>query len=258
MNHGTFWGGWPPKHGLGIFEAGGPIEAVEVWHDANYPTRHRRFFVHIVGIGFVLVDLLSKRPNLSPYQYSQYFHFEGDVAISPEAPGDGNSLRALDGNANCLIVPGAETESRWRTFRDPYVDGLYGVPSKSGAPWIAELTRRIRGECVFTHFILTRDAARNADARCRYLGTRSSAWLDWQHDAISANSLDLGDLGTILVASCPYRNTAESEVVSTNAELAVLHLDRHRKIRSWAMARGSRLRVDGKSLANQRCEWAAG
>jgi len=68
MNHGTFWGGSPPKHGLGIFEAGGPIEVAEVWHDANAPTRHRRFFVHVVGIGFALVDLLSKRPNLSPHQ----------------------------------------------------------------------------------------------------------------------------------------------------------------------------------------------
>jgi hypothetical protein len=248
MNHGTFWGGWPPKHGLGIFETGGPIEVAEMWHDANHPTRHRRFFVHVVGIGFVLIDLLSRRPNLSPHQYSQYFHFEGDVAISPEHPVDGLPLRGSDGNAHCLLVPGAETESRWRSWRDPYLDDLYGVPGKSGAPWIAELTRRIRGQCVFSHFILTRDAARKTDARCRYLGTRASSWLDWQHDGLAANAIDLGEVGTLLVASCPYRKPLRSEELMTDAELAVVHLDARRRPKSWALIRGRELSVAGKRL----------
>ncbi|MEA2735957.1 MAG: hypothetical protein QOE14_2408, partial [Humisphaera sp.] len=180
MNHGTFWGGWPPKHGVGVFQAGGPIEVAEVWNDANFPTRHRRFFVQVLGVGFILVDLLSKRPNLAPHQYSQYFHFEGDVEISPQQPPNGSPLRGFLGDAACLIVPGAETESRWRTFRDAYLDDVYGVPSKNGAPWIAELTRRIRGQAVFTHFILTGAAARDENARCRYIGGNGAAWLDWQ------------------------------------------------------------------------------
>ena len=86
MNHGTFWGGYPPKHEVGLFRSGGPIEVVEAWNNANDITRHRRFLVHIVGIGFAMVDLLSKRPNLSPNQYSQFYHFEGDVEIDPEVP----------------------------------------------------------------------------------------------------------------------------------------------------------------------------
>jgi hypothetical protein len=252
MNHGTFWGGWPPKHGLGIFQAGGPIEVAEVWHDANDPTRHRRFFLHIVGIGFALVDLLSKRPNLSPHQYSQYFHFEGDVDISPELPTDGSPLRGSRDDAACLIVPGAETESRWRTFRDPYLDDVYGVPHANGAPWIAQLTRRIRGQAVFTHFLLTRSAARQTNARCRYLGRKPAAWLDWQHDGISANALDLGDAGTLLLASAPYRQPLVADEITTDAELAIVHLDAGRKIKSWSMIRGSRLVVAGKTLVSGR------
>jgi hypothetical protein len=260
MNHGTFWGGWPPKHGLGIFQAGGPIEVAEIWNDANAPTRHRRFYVHIVGIGFALVDILSKRPNLSPHQYSQYFHFEGDVRISPEDPDSGLALRGTLDDATCLIVPGAETESRWRTFRDPYLDDVYGVPHTHGAPWIAELTRRIRGQCVFTHFILTRDAARHTDTRCRYLGNKPSDWLDWQHDGISANALTLGgDAGTLLVAAAPYDNSIESDDIATDAELAIVHLDAHGKVKSWAILRGSRLSVAGRKLTKgKRRDWAVG
>ena len=258
MNHGTFWGGYPPKHGLGIFEAGGPIEVAEVWHDANAPTRHRRFFVHVVGVGFVLVDLLSKRPNLSPHQYTQSFHFEGDVEIAPPTPSDGHALRATSGDAACLVVPGADTESRWRTFRDPYLDNVYGVPHANGAPWIAELIRRVRGQAVFKHFILTREAARQEQPRCRYLGTKPSAWLDWQYDGLSANALDLGGHGTLLVGSAPYGRKLASEELSTDAELAVVHLDRRGKVRTWVMARGSTLSVAGKTLAKgRRRDWTA-
>ncbi|MGB7157009.1 MAG: heparinase II/III family protein [Tepidisphaeraceae bacterium] len=249
MNHGTFWGGWPHQHGLGVFEAGGPIEVAEVWNDANAPTRHRRFFVHVVGIGFILVDLLSKRPNLAPHQYAQSFHFEGNVQIAPHAPENGHALRALDGDAACLIVPGADTESRWRTFRDPYLDDVYGVPNTNGAPWIAELTRRVRGQAVFTHFILTRDAARNAHARARYLGPKPSAWLAWQHDGLSANAIELGEQGSLLVASAPYRRKLESPELMTDAELAVVHLDARGKAKSWIMLRGTRLASGRKRLA---------
>ncbi len=258
MNHGTFWGGWPPKHALGIFEAGGAIEVAEVWHDANAPTRHRRFFVHIVGIGFALVDLLSKRPNLSPHQYSQYFHFEGDVGIAPASPRNGEALRASDGEAMCLIVPGAEAESRWRTFRDAYLDDVYGVPRSKGPPWIAELTRRVRGHAVFTHFILTQHAAKTENARCRYLGDRASAWLDWQHDGFSANVLDLGEAGALLVAGAPYGTPVRSAELQTDAELAVVHLSPRGKIQSWSLIRGSRLIVAGKTIySGRRREWLA-
>jgi hypothetical protein len=252
MNHGTFWGGWPPKHSLGVFEAGGTIEVAEVWNDANHPTRHRRFIVHLVGVGFVIVDLMSKRPNLSPHQYSQYFHLEGDVEIAPEHPPDGSPLRASVRDAACLIVPGAETESRWRTFRDEYLDDVYGVPHTKGAPWIAELTRRIRGQAVFSHFILTGDAAGMTDARCRYLGGNSSSWLDWQHDGISANALDLGDLGTILVAAAPYGTTAQSDDLTTDAELAVVFLDSRGKPGSWLAVRGTHVTVRGTTLWRSR------
>jgi hypothetical protein len=259
MNHGTFWGGWPHKHGVGLFKAGGPIEVAEVWSDANAPTRHRRFIVHIVGIGFALVDLMSKRPNLAPQQYSQYFHFEGDVEIAPQTPRDGAALRASSGEAACLIVPGTETENRWRTFRDPYLDDVYGVPHTTGAPWVAELTRRIRGQAVFTHFILTQQAARETDARCRYLGRKPSEWIDWQHDGHSGNALDLGTVGTLLVASAPYRAPVQSDELDTDAELAVVHLNAKGKLQSWMMIRGSKLTVRGRKLsASKRREWAAG
>ena len=49
-------------------------------------------------------DLMSARPNLAPHQYSQYFHFEGDVEISPQAPASGLPLRGSHDDANVLIV----------------------------------------------------------------------------------------------------------------------------------------------------------
>jgi len=133
------------------------------------------------------------------------------------------------------------------------------VPHSNGAPWIAELTRRIRGEAVFTHFILTRDAVRQSEPRCRYLGTRASAWLDWQHDGFSANSLDLGSQSTLLVASAPYGRTLESPELTTDAELAVAYLDSRGKPRCWIMARGTTLTVGKRTLTQgKRRDWAAG
>jgi hypothetical protein len=161
-------------------------------------------------------------------------------------------LRGFAGDAACLIVPGAETESRWRTFRDEYLDDVYGVPHTKGAPWIAELTRRIRGQAVFTHFILTGKAADIADARCRYHGERSAAWLDWQHDGVSANALDLGDLGTLLVASAPHGVPVQSRELSTDAELAVVHLDARGRPGASIMVRGTQLAVAGKTLRRSR------
>jgi len=236
MSHGTFWGGWPPKHGLGVFEAGGAIEVAEVWNDAGYPTRHRRFFVHLVGTGL-----------------------EGDVEIAPQTAENGQPLRAALDGAACLIVPGAETESRWRTFRDPYLDDVYGVPHTRGAPWVAELTRRVRGQAVFTHFILTREAAEQTAARCRYLGRAPSEWLGWQRDGISANALDLGPRGTLLVASAPYGAPVESDDLNTDAELAVVHRDARGKVKHWAMVRGRRLSVAGRKLsADRKRDWVVG
>ena len=40
------------------------IEVAEVSNEANYPTTHRRFFVHVVGVGFVIVDIMGKRPGV--------------------------------------------------------------------------------------------------------------------------------------------------------------------------------------------------
>lgn len=260
MNHGTFWGGWPPKHTLGVFRAGGPIEVAEIANDAHRPTRHRRFVVHVVGVGFAFVDTFTARPNLAPHQYSQLIHFEGDVKIDPHVPGDGGSLRATLGDANCRIVPGTEVESRWRTWRDPYLDDVYGVPHTNGAPWVAELTRRIRGRAVYTTFLLTGEAAGRSDARCRCLGTAPSGWLDWQRDGISANALDLGPLGTILIASAPDNASVMSDELTTDADLAVAHLDARGRVRSWIMVRGRKLAIKNRSLSTGRKlrEWSAG
>ena len=53
--------------GTGVFAAGGPIEVAEVWHDANAPTRMRRYFVHLKGIGFAFVDIVtSTKMRMAP------------------------------------------------------------------------------------------------------------------------------------------------------------------------------------------------
>jgi hypothetical protein len=90
------------------------------------------------------------------------------------------------------------------------------------------------------------------DARCRNLGNQSAAWLDWQHDGISANALDLGDLGTVLVASAPYGAPLQSPDFTTDAELAVVHLDSRGKTGAWLAVRGTHVAVRGKQLWRSR------
>jgi hypothetical protein len=257
MDHGTFWGGFPPECGTGIFESGGPIEVSEVWHDANAPTRIRRFFVHLKGIGFVFVDIVtSSKKRMSPMQYSQYFHFEGDVEISPEAPEAGGAMRVWQDEASCWIVPGKEMETHWRSFRDSYLNDTYMVPATKGLPWIGELTRRIRGDGVFSTFLLTH--CDKEAAPIGYLGTKPSAFFDWHHEAISANKVHLGERGSMLVASAPFGKKVESAQIQTDAELAVVLLEQSGKVRSWGMARGSHLSVGGRVLHHDRVrEWLA-
>jgi hypothetical protein len=255
MNHGTFWGGHPPVHTCGVFSAGGPIEVAEIWNDANAPTRHRRFVVHLRDIGFAFVDIVSSsKPRMAPNQYSQYFHLEGDVEIAPEAPAAGAAMRVFDGPAECIIVPGGEVETRWRTFRDPYLDNLYRVPTSKGLPWVAELTRRIRGNGVFATFLLTQ--AGGSESAAENLGGAPATYFDWQRAGFSAQRLDLGKAGTVLLASAPFGRLAATDALSTDADLAVVLLAPSGKVRSWAMARGSSLTVAGKTIVKgKKKEW---
>jgi hypothetical protein len=257
LGHPCCWGGYPPKHGLGLFAAGGPIEVSEMWHDAYAPTRHRRFVVRIDGVGFAFVDLLSRSGlDLRPHQYSQLVHFSGGVALSTASPEAGASLSASLAEASCTIVPGAETCSSWRTWRDERLRGLYGVAADASGngPWVAELTRRQQGPSVFSTFLLTRGAG-----TARYLGCTAAKEGYRQHEGISANAIDLGPPGRLLLASCPYGAALESTELSTDAELAVVLLDRRGARKAWAMARGSRLAVGGRMLVRGRKrEWLQG
>ena len=259
--HECCWGGYPPKHGLGLFRAGGPIEVMEMWHDAYAPTRHRRYVVHVRGIGFAWVDLLSRTGlDLRPHQYSQRFHFEGDVAIAPRVPGQGQSLAAGSAGAHCLIVPGRETQSTWKSWRDERLVGTPGVPATRvrPAPWVAELTRRVEGPAVFATFVLTTPAARAAAIEPRYLGSKPGEWKYRQHDGLSAHVLDLGGLGSLLLASCPYGMPLRSPEMTTDAQLAVVWMDSKRKPRGWSLVKGSHLVVGGRKLAaGRRHEWLA-
>jgi hypothetical protein len=248
-------------HHTGIFQAGGPggtIEVAEIWNDANAPTRHRRFVIHVRGIGFAFVDILkSTKPRMIPSQYSQYFHLEGDVEISPEAPEPGAAMRVFQEDAACVLVPGGEVDTRWRSFRDEYLDDLYRVPAAKGLPWVVELTRRIRGEAVFTTFLLTR--AGGMDSRAHYLGESQATYFDWQREGLSANRLELGDKGTLLIASCPFGRTLSGAELATDAELAVVLLAPGGRVKAWAAARATHLVFRGKTLMKgKKREWSQG
>jgi hypothetical protein len=261
LGHGCCWGGYPPKHGLGLFKAGGEIEVAEIWHDAYAPTRHRRFVVQIKGICYVFVDLLS-RPGLDlrPHQYSQRYHFEGGVAIEPTVPDAAHSLRATLGEASCVIVPGREAESSWKSWRDDYLEGLKEVdPDGMGGPWVAELTRRIQGPSVFTNFILTHGASDVKSPIARYLGKSAAKTMYQQHEGFSAHAVELGARGTLLVASCPYGKALDCPDLSTDAELAVVVLDNKGDVQNFAMARGTTLKIRGKNMVGGRKrDWQAG
>ena len=262
MCHGTFWGGHPPPHECGLFQAGGPIEIAEVWHDANAPWRHRRFVVHLVGLGFVLVDIVDKKAlDLRPNQWSQGFHFEFDVEIDAENPPQGAALNAKLDGASCLIVPGRDMESKWRAFRDAYLTQVYALNRRSygTGPWVAELIRRVRGPAVFTTFILTHGAQGLPRApEPRYLGATPCASFGWQKDAVSAHALDLGPHGRVLLAACPFKKPLENAELSTDAELAVVLQDANGKTKAWAAARASRLAIGGKPVfKGKKSEWRA-
>jgi hypothetical protein len=263
LGHGCCWGGFPPKHGAGLFEAGGAIEVDELWHDAYAPTRHRRFVIHLRGIGFAFVDLLGRTGlDLRPHQYSQRFHCEGDVELSATSAAAGDPLRVARAGASAVLVPGGDAATAWKSWQDRRLDGLYGVPAArvSGGPWVAELTRRIQGPSVFTTFLLTHGAqGLGSLPRARYLGTKPAKWEYQQHEGFSANSLDLGEHGRVVIASCPYGKAVDHGEISTDAELAVAVLDRRGKLASWAMARGARLSVAGNRVASgRRRDWQSG
>ncbi len=262
LGHGCCWGGYPPRHGLGLLKTGGPIEVAELWHDAYAPTRHRRFVVQIVGLGFAFVDLLS-RPGLDlrPHQYSQYFHCEGGVEIEPETLQHRRALVLKKDGARAFVLPGNATDFQWKSRRDEFLTRLHGVnPDDDHGPWIAELTRRQQGPSVFSTVILTGGAEGLKDPPiARYLGTRPARAEFQQHEGICANAWNLGPHGTLLIGAAPYKNPVDSEALATEGELAVVLLDADGgggggagvgggKVRAWCLVRGSRLSVHGESL----------
>ena len=145
LSHFTVYGlQRAPLCGLGLFQAGGPIEVAEAWHDENAPLRHRRLLVHIKGVGFAFVEMMnSPKGSLAPYDYSQLYHFEYEVDIAPTQPQVQQTLKVSAGDAACYIVPGREAEVRWQSWRDEYLTGLYSLYRKPDGPdpWVAELTR---------------------------------------------------------------------------------------------------------------------
>lgn len=257
LGHPCCWGGYPPRHGLGLLQLGGDIEVAEMWHDAFAPTRHRRFVVHLKGIGIALVDMLWREGlDVRPHQYSQRFHFETGVDITPETPGEGQALRATAGAATCLIVPGLESQTSWKTWRDEYLAGM--EQASDPGPWVAEVTRRTQGPTVFTNFLLTRPAI-GREPSIRYLGKNPSKAFYQQHEPISAHELDLGPAGRLLIAACPYGQALESDAMSTDAQLAVILTDGRGRVRTWALANGSRLSCNGRQLAKgKKKQWAQG
>ncbi|MBA3707476.1 MAG: heparinase II/III family protein [Planctomycetes bacterium] len=261
LSHNTYWGGQPPVVPTGLFQAGGPIEVLEAWHDAYAPRRHRRFVVHLVGLGFANIDIITRKGfNLAPHEYAQLWHFDGDVAIGPEEPAHGQVIRGWKNEASCVLVPGRESETQWKTWRDPFLDDVYGVSQRNEQPWVAQLTRRLRGDAVFSSFILTRGGlGLTVPPVAQYLGTEAAGWYGWQPEGISAHRLDLGPHGSVLVASCPFGKPLAHADLSTDAELAVVLLDAKNRVRSWAMVRGSKQVVGGKQLVRgARSEWRSG
>lgn len=259
LGHPCSWGGYPPQHGTGLFRAGGAIEVLEAWHDAYAPTRHRRFTVHVRGVGFVFVDLLA-RPGLDlrPHQYSQRFHAEGDVVPSATAPAPGAAVRLERGGATCWIVPGGEAHNAWATWQDQRLAGVFGIPAERvrGGPWVLELTRRIEGPSAFITALLTGAVE---SPRARYLGAEPQREGFGQHDGLAADAIDLGQRGTVLIATCPYRKPLDHAEFATDAELAVAHLDARGRVVAWAMARGSYLRIGTKTVASgRRTPWREG
>ena len=261
--HRCFWGGYPPRHGLGLVRSGGPIELLEAWHDAYVPTRHRRFFVHVRGIGFVFIDILG-RPELDlrPRQYAQRFHLELGVRSMPRRPAPGAALGVSKGAARALIIPGREVASLWNGWADERLRHAGALPVSTRPPQVAELVRVVQGPAVFTTRLVTDRAARAA-RRTRpvpvYLGSQPGRSGFRQHEGLSAHDLDLGAAGRLLVATCPYGERLDHPMLATDGEAAVVHLDPHGRIKAWCLARGSRLAVNGRDLVRgTHREWREG
>jgi hypothetical protein len=216
--------------------------------------------VHIQGVGFALLDLIVRKgQDRKPRQYSQLLHFESGVEVNAQTPAAGAPVRASAGDAACWIVPGGDTQSAWKLWRDPYLENMPGVESTRPAPWVAELTRHIQGPAAYANFLITHAFSDGHSPTARYLGPHPAQADHPQHDAFSANRIDLGSHGALLLASAPHGKAVQTPEIETDAEMAAVRLDVQGKILSWALARGSRLHVGGKPVINgKKRAWMAG
>ena len=109
-------------------------------------------------------------------QYSQYFHFEGTMEISPEVPRNGGAMRASIDEASCVIVPGGEVDARWKSWRDPYLHDTYTVPATKGLPSGWGVDAADSGEQRVFDVLLT--DCREASPPVGYLGGKPGAFFD--------------------------------------------------------------------------------
>ena len=252
--HRCFWGGRPPRHGLGICKPDGAIEVLEAWHDAYAPTRHHRYVIHLRGLGFVLVDRLGHdQVDLKPHDYVQLLHLEAGVQHHTTRAG---AMHLGTGRATCTVIPGGACAAGWTAAPDPWLEDLPGFFEDQPAPTVLRLRRCVQGPAVFLTALLTRAGGRSRHAT--YLGERPQRSTFQQHDGFAASRIDLGDHGRLYLASCPYGKPVTHESFATDAALAVVHLDPDGRPRAWCLHRGSRLVVEGRQLVRTRTTWGSG
>ena len=246
LGHQCNWGNFPPKHELGIFASGEHIEIAEMTNFIPVPFTHRRFVIHLRGIGFAFVDILEENPiSVRPHQYAQRYHLEWDVEASPlNDTMSGGGLCLKKDKSKAFIIPGEDVDYKWNNWHDSYLKNLPGVESRDlkTGPLVLELMRRNSGRVVFSTFVITEPSAKlRKIPKAQYLGNKKSDYLYAQQDRLSANMLDLGNYGKIYLASCPYETQLENFELSTDADIAVVLEDKDGKIISALMAGGTHL-----------------
>ncbi len=250
QGHNTFWGGYPPKTKVLKTKLDGAIQFIEMSHQGYDPYTHHRYMIFLPGIGAISIDRITRPKGLGndlrPHQYTQLYHFEHKVAVNNTLKHE-QSLRADLNSSSCTIIPGQESESQWHVERDAWLKDMLG--KKQPGPWVASLTRRIQGPTVFSNFILNKSAIGNKkQLQAEYLGSAKGEFTFPLKDGYSAHRLPLGKHGTLLIASCPFKQNLKHDDFSTDADLAVVLLDKQGRIQASLCEKGTQLKVGKKRL----------
>lgn len=252
LGHRTSWGGYPPKHKLGIFKKTRKLVLAELYHDAFYPLRHRRFVLQIIGMGYVMVDIMNEERNeaMRPHEYKQLLHFDLGVDVSQSA---GRNLIASKSDTSMHILPGLESAVELEQSKDTWLTGLIVDGRKlKKMPDVCSIVRSHRDASVFATFYVTQAKPDGNNICLESLNSATTEFRSVQPDGYSAHKLTIKGKGSLLLASSPFGRSVDASGIKTDAQMAVIYYDRHGNLQDWFLHDGKYIQARGLEIKKNR------